>query len=187
MRKRSPNSPSLRKKSIGSRSPTRDVDLRDASHGLLTGGAQQHSYVASPVRSASNEYIMQLRTDNTSLEKRLNLVLAELDRVNRDRSNLVQKVSVIEQDVKMMQRQLNSEDNADQINNDLQLNLNGQRDSNRGLKVRISETDMTRSEAIQKLRMLQSDRDRRTHMVDELKDDLQKKAKLAKQLEHDQY
>ena len=39
MRQRSPNSPSLRKKSYGSRSPTRDVDMRDAAHGLLTGGS----------------------------------------------------------------------------------------------------------------------------------------------------
>ena len=51
------------------------------------------------MRSASNEYIVQLQTDNNSLEKRLNLVLNELDRVNRDRSNLVQKVSIVEQDI----------------------------------------------------------------------------------------
>jgi len=60
-----------------------------------------------------------LQADNSSLQKRLNLVLTELDRVNRDRSNLVQKVSVIDQDVKTMQRQLNNEDGADQINNEL--------------------------------------------------------------------
>ena len=56
----------------------------------------------SPVRSASNEYVIQLQTDNTSLEKRLNLVLNELDRVNRDRSSLVQKSSVIDQEIRMM-------------------------------------------------------------------------------------
>ena len=95
MRQRSPNSPSLRKKSIGSRSPVRDIDMRDASAGLMTGG-QQRSRVTSPVRSASNEYIAQLQSDNNSLQKRLNLVLTELDRVNRDRSNLVQKVSVVD-------------------------------------------------------------------------------------------
>jgi len=60
-----------------------------------------------------------LQADNSSLQKRLNLVLTELDRVNRDRSNLVQKVSVIDQDVKTMQRQLNNEDGADKINNEL--------------------------------------------------------------------
>ena len=104
MRQRSPNSPSLRKKSYGSRSPTRDVDMRDASAGLRTEGGMQRARIASPVRNASNEYILQLQADNNSLTKRLNLVLTELDRVNRDRSNLVQKVSVIDQDVKTMQR-----------------------------------------------------------------------------------
>ena len=93
MRQRSPGSPSLRKKSYGSKSPTRDVDMRDAGHGLITGGsnmpAPRLAQISSPVRSASNEYIAQLQTDNSSLETRLNMVLNELDRVNRDRSNLV--------------------------------------------------------------------------------------------------
>jgi len=45
---------------------------------------------------------------------------------------------------------------------------------------------MTRTEAIQKLRMLQAERDRRAHMVDELKDDLAKKMALCKQLDQEQ-
>ena len=57
-RQKSPNSP-LRKNNAGSRSPTRDVDMRDASYGLLTGVQQPRSSV-SPVRSASNEYLRQL-------------------------------------------------------------------------------------------------------------------------------
>lgn len=68
------------------------------------------------MRTASNEYIGQLRQDNVSLQKRLNLVLMELDRVNRDRSSIVQKCSVVEQDVGMLQRQLNCEDDADAMN-----------------------------------------------------------------------
>lgn len=48
--------------------------------------------------------------------------------MNRDRGNLVQKVSHVDHDIKQMERQLNCEDSADQINNDLQLNVNGQRD-----------------------------------------------------------
>jgi len=57
--------------------------------------------------------------DNDSLQKRLNLVLQELDRVNRDKSSLLHKSNRVRSDVDTMQRQLNSEDNADQINNDL--------------------------------------------------------------------
>ena len=46
---------------------------------------------------------------------------------------------------------------------------------------------MTRTDAIAKLRMLQGERDRNTHIVDELKDDLHKKMALCKQLEQEQY
>ena len=46
---------------------------------------------------------------------------------------------------------------------------------------------MTRTDAIAKLRMLQAERDRKTHMVDELKDDMHKKMSLCKQLEQEQY
>ena len=114
-------------------------------------------------------------------------MLRELDRVNRDRSSLVQKFSHVDQDVKTMERQLNSEDSADAINNELQHNLNETRHSNHTFKQRITDTDMTRTEAIQKLRILQAERDRRGHIVDELKDDLAKKVALCKQLEQDTY
>ena len=55
VRQKSPKSPSSLRKKVGSRSPTRDVDMRDASHGLLTGHNQRVS--VSPVRTASNEYL----------------------------------------------------------------------------------------------------------------------------------
>lgn len=51
-----------------------------------------------------------MQVDNASLQKRLNLVLQELDRVSRDRSSLIQKVSHADQDVKQLERQLHSED-----------------------------------------------------------------------------
>ena len=66
-----------------SQSPNRDIDMRDAGHGLMTGG------IMSPVRTATTSYIAQLRIDNESLQSRLNMVLTELDRINRDRSGLV--------------------------------------------------------------------------------------------------
>ena len=49
----------------------------------MTGG------IMSPVRTATTSYIAQLRIDNESLQSRLNMVLTELDRINRDRSGLV--------------------------------------------------------------------------------------------------
>ena len=48
---------------MGSRSPNRDIDYRDASHGLITGPAS----TISPVRTATREYISQLKHDNDSL------------------------------------------------------------------------------------------------------------------------
>ena len=55
------------------------------------------------------------------------------------------------------------------------------------MKRSIADTDMTRTDAISKLRTLQAERDRRTNMVDELKDDLAKKMQLCKQLEQEQF
>ena len=71
------------------------------------------------MRTASNEYLIQLQQDNSSLQKRLNLVLQELDRINRDRSNLVNQYSIVEQEVNDMQAKLHDEDNADKMNNNL--------------------------------------------------------------------
>jgi len=51
------------------------------------------------------------------------------------------------------------------------MDLNRQKDGNINIKRSLAETDMTRTEAIQKLRTLQAERDRRSHMVEELKDD----------------
>jgi len=87
----------------------------------------------------------------------------------------------------MMKRQLNTEDNADAINQELQLDVNGNRDNNVGIKRAIDDSDLTRTDAIKKLRTLQSDRDRRANMADELKDDLANKLTLCKQLEQEQY
>jgi len=120
--------------------------MRDAGYGLLTGPQQR--VTISPVRTASNEYLSQLQQDNSSLQKRLNLVLQELDRVNRDRSKLVHKMSLVDQDVSSMQSKLHNEDNADQMNNEMQLDVNGQRDNNVNIKRTIHDTDMTRNDAI---------------------------------------
>jgi hypothetical protein len=75
MRQKSPKSPSSLRKKVGSQSPNRDLDMRDASFGLLTGGTNVRVTGVSPVRTASNEYLSQLAQDNASLQKRLNLVL----------------------------------------------------------------------------------------------------------------
>jgi len=67
------------------------------------------------------------------------------------------------------------------------MDLNRTKDGNISIKRSLAETDMTRTEAIQKLRTLQAERDRRSHMVEELKDDQLKKHSLCKQIETEQY
>ena len=73
-------------------SPTRDIDLRDASAGLLTMSPRM-------VNTSSNEYMNRLAQDNATLHRRLTVILHELDRVNRDRSKTVQEVGDIERQI----------------------------------------------------------------------------------------
>ena len=88
--------------------------------------------------------------------------------MNRDRSSLVQKSNILEQDINNLQVKLNAEDSHDKINNDLQVDVNGTRDTNIGFKRQINETDITRSDAIQRLRAFQAERDRKAHMCNEI-------------------
>ena len=67
---------------------------------------------------------------------------------------------------------LNGEDGHDKINNDLQVDVNGTRDTNINFKRQITETDGTRTDAIQRLRALQAERDRKGHMCTEITNDL---------------
>ena len=73
------------------------------------------------------------------------------------------------------------------MNQQLQMDVNSNRENNVNIKRSIADSDMTRTDVIQKLRQLQAERDRRVHMNDELKDDLAKKLSLCKQLEQEQY
>lgn len=65
------------------------------------------------------------------------------------------------------------------------MDVNGNREGNVRYKRDITDVDMSRTDAIQKLRNLQADRDRRGHMVDELKGDLASKLALCKQMEQE--
>ena len=87
----------------------------------------------------------------------------------------------------MMERQLNTEDNADAMNSRLQVDVNANRDNNGDIKRNITDADMSRTEAIQQLRALQADRDRRTNMCHEIQSDLERKMQLCVQLEDEQY
>jgi hypothetical protein len=81
-------------------------------------------------------------------------VLQELDRVNRDRSNLSQKFKMAEQDVTQLRRMLTEEDVDDRVNRDLQLELNSFKEKNRDAKIRLADIERRRADAINDLRVL---------------------------------
>lgn len=113
------------------------------------------------------------------------MVLQELDRVNRDRSNLAQKFKIAEKDVFQMKRMLQEEDLDDKINRDLQMELNGMRDKNKEAKLRIADIDQRRSDAIGRLRVLQGERDRFMLNNEELSKDFQRKMGMVKAIEQE--
>jgi hypothetical protein len=135
-----------------SRSPLRNK-RSNSPYARKQSGSPLRQKSGSPPRNypsynPSSEYTNQLANDNASLQRRLNLVLQELDRVNRDRSNLSQKLGIGQKDVDQMKRMLQEEDLDDKINRDLQMDLNATRDANKDTKVRIADVDHQRADAI---------------------------------------
>ena len=88
-----------------------------------------------------------------------------------------------EKDVQNMQRLIDGEDATDKMNNNLQVDVMGQRDTNHEYKTRITQTDQTRTDAIGRLRVLQAERDRKSSILDEIREDLNRKLHLLKELE----
>ena len=86
-----------------------------------------------------------------------------------------------------MQRLLDDGDDKDKINAEIQLDVNGVRDTNVDMKRRITETDGNRGDAINRLRSLQAERDRKGNMIDTMKADYQKKVDLVRSLEQEQF
>ena len=82
------------------------------------------------------------------MQRRLNLVLQELDRVNRDKSNLQQKFTIQDKEIGQMRRLIESDSDKDKVNAEIQMDVNGLRDGNVGIKHRITETDGSRADAI---------------------------------------
>ena len=62
----------------------------------------------------------------------------------------------------------------------------GHRDNNIDCKNRITSTDQQRTDAIGRLRVLQAERDRKASILDEMREDLNRKLHLLKELEEQQ-
>lgn len=71
--------------------PTRQKSPASPLRNKSGSPSRQYNLGASidPNRVSTQEYLNQLVNDNESLQRRLNLVLQELDRVNRDRGDLI--------------------------------------------------------------------------------------------------
>ena len=91
-----------------------------------------------------------------------------------------------EKDVANMQRLIDDEDQTDKMNNNLQVDVMGQRDQNKDFKSQIGITDQDRNSAIGNLRVLQAERDRKASILDEIKQDLNRKHLMLKELEEQQ-
>ena len=85
-----------------------------------------------------------------------------------------------------MQRLIDQEDSTDKMNNNLQVDVMGHRDNNIDCKNRITSTDQQRTDAIGRLRVLQAERDRKASILDEMREDLNRKLHLLKELEEQQ-
>ena len=82
-----------------------------------------------------------------------------------------------------MQRLIDNEDQTDKMNNGLQVDVMSSREQNKGFKSQIGKTDHDRTQAIAELRVLQAERDRRASILDEIKQDLNRKHIMLKELE----
>ena len=100
--------------------------------------------------------------------------------MNREKGNLGQKLAVQQRDVDQMQRLLSGEDDTDKINNELQIDVIGTRDNNVNVKRQITDSDAARANAIDRLRDMQNERERKTAMIEDFKADYNKKVDLVK-------
>jgi hypothetical protein len=80
--------------------------------------------------------------------RRLNLVMQELDRVKRERDELMQRLQLSTKEQSEITRMLNSEDNVDKVNKYMQDDLAYERDRNHKIKSQIKELDLYRNELI---------------------------------------
>jgi hypothetical protein len=62
------------------------------------------------------EHISNIQSDNQSLMRRLNLVIQELERVNREKDELYARLKLSAKDSSELQRVLNGEENIDKVN-----------------------------------------------------------------------
>ena len=91
--------------------------------------------------------------------RRLNLVVQELERVNRERDDLKNRLACQSREGHELNIVINCEDDVDKVNKFMQDDLAYERDRNYKIKQQIKEIDMYRNELLRDLRKLQEIQD----------------------------
>lgn len=86
--------------------------------------------------------------------RRLNLVIQELERVNKEKEDIYLRLKHSAKEVGELQNMINSDDNVDKVNKYMSDDLVYERDRNHKLKSKIKELDIYRNELIHELRKL---------------------------------
>ncbi len=90
-----------------------------------------------------------LQNDNSSLMRRLNLVLQELDRIKQEKMELTAQLGDAAKHTENVQDCIRNEDNMDKVNKFMQDDLKYERDRNLGLQDKIKETELNSNYLVQ--------------------------------------
>lgn len=94
------------------------------------------------------DYASQLFNDNQQLQRRLNLVVAELDRVTRDKQTQQNRLNRATEETESISRAIENEDRSDKHIHEKQTELQDEREQNRRVQCEIQRADTTRAEAV---------------------------------------
>jgi len=103
------------------------------------------------------EHLANLQSDNASLMRRLNLVLQELDRVQREKEEINERLEQFAKESMNLQRMINGEDNLDKVNKYMQEDLSYERERNQKLKNSIREQEHYQNDLINDLRKIEDE------------------------------
>ena len=119
--------------------------------------------------------------------RRLNLVIQELERVNKEKEDIYLRLKHSAKEVGELQIMINSDDNVDKVNKYMSDDLVYERDRNHKLKSKIKELDLYRNELIHELRKLQEQQDEITKENQQLTYGLQQKLTIIQDIEKEHY
>eukprot|EP00347_Sterkiella_histriomuscorum_P005910 403354803 len=133
------------------------------------------------------DHINAIQNDNSSLMRRLNLVMQEHDRVKREKEDIYQRLKQSAIEASELKKLLQCEDNVDKVNNYMNEDLVYERDRNHKVKQQIKDLDLYRTDLINELRKLQDRSDEISKSNQDLGFQLNQKASKFQDLEKEMY